>query len=203
MEVSGHTAAVGHTWALGNAQDHWDTDVDLVHGVCILCHLSWEWEGQCYSTGNVGTLSVDRGGRWSFVRVGSLSLIRGGGGALLSLWRIFIVFVVHYITIKQTLYYLCQKFTIQVYCMTSQAVKHICSVTASSNCHKLRCKNANSVGFNKCICNSNINSNNLQSNKSTYDPSSILYMNLFDKGNKMRRSRAKLGASFVYSDELY
>ena len=35
MEVSGHTAAVGHTWALVNAQDHRDTHDDLVHGVCI------------------------------------------------------------------------------------------------------------------------------------------------------------------------
>ena len=35
MEVSGHTAAMGHTWALGNAQDHRDTDGDMVHGGCI------------------------------------------------------------------------------------------------------------------------------------------------------------------------
>ena len=35
MEVSGHMAAVGHTWALGNAQDHRDMDGDLGHGVCI------------------------------------------------------------------------------------------------------------------------------------------------------------------------
>ena len=34
-EVSGHTAAMGHTWALGNAQDHRDKDSDLGHGVCI------------------------------------------------------------------------------------------------------------------------------------------------------------------------
>ena len=32
-EVSGHMAAVGHTWALGNAQNHRDTDIALVHGV--------------------------------------------------------------------------------------------------------------------------------------------------------------------------
>ena len=35
MEVSGHRKAVGHTLALGNAQDYRDTDGDLVHGVCI------------------------------------------------------------------------------------------------------------------------------------------------------------------------
>ena len=34
-EVSGHMSAVCHTWALGNAQDHWDMDDDLIHGVCI------------------------------------------------------------------------------------------------------------------------------------------------------------------------
>ena len=35
MEVLGHVAAVGHTWALENAQDHQGTDGDLGHGVCI------------------------------------------------------------------------------------------------------------------------------------------------------------------------
>ena len=34
-EVSGHTADVGHIWALCKAQDHRDTHGDLVHGVCI------------------------------------------------------------------------------------------------------------------------------------------------------------------------
>ena len=34
-EVTGHIAAVGHTLALGDAQDHRDTDGDLGHGVCI------------------------------------------------------------------------------------------------------------------------------------------------------------------------
>ena len=34
-ELSGHMGTVGHTWALGNLQEHWDTDGALVHGVCI------------------------------------------------------------------------------------------------------------------------------------------------------------------------
>ena len=34
-EVSGHMAAVGHTWALGNAQNHRDKEGDLGHGICI------------------------------------------------------------------------------------------------------------------------------------------------------------------------
>ena len=37
-EVSGYMAAVGHTSALGSAQDHQDMRGDLVHGGCI--HLT-------------------------------------------------------------------------------------------------------------------------------------------------------------------
>ena len=35
-EVSGHTAAMGHTWALENGQDHRDTDCDLGHDVGVV-----------------------------------------------------------------------------------------------------------------------------------------------------------------------
>ena len=34
-ELSGHMAAMGHTWALENVQDQKDTDGALVHGICI------------------------------------------------------------------------------------------------------------------------------------------------------------------------
>ena len=42
-EVPGHRAALGHTWALGNAQDHRDTHGDLVHGICIRIWTQTPW----------------------------------------------------------------------------------------------------------------------------------------------------------------